>query len=106
MERLIVELPASAEEWATFDGAELDAKLRELDVAGRRVEAAIVGAAEHAERTSHHQADGHRTVGNWLMATTNCTRGEANARAKSARMVRDLTSVATEFMAGRVGIGL
>ena len=38
------------------------------------------------------------------MATTNCTRGEATARHRSAKLVRQLTSIAGEFSAGRVGI--
>lgn len=38
------------------------------------------------------------------MATTNCSRGEANARSRSAKLVRELTDVAAEFIAGHVGI--
>jgi hypothetical protein len=48
MERLVVELPASGE-WSDLAGHALDAKVRELDVASRRVEAAIVGAVDHAD---------------------------------------------------------
>lgn len=104
MEALVVELPSSVEEWSSFDGRELDEKVAELNVAGRRIEAAIVGATEYADRTAHFQDDGHRSVSAWLMATTNCTRGEATARARSARLTRRLATVAEEFMAGRVGI--
>jgi hypothetical protein len=104
METLVVELPSSGDEWAGFTGRALDAKVAELDVVGRRVEAAIVGAAELAERTGHFQGDGHRSATSWLMATTNCTRGEATARVRTARMSRRLVQVADEFMAGRVGI--
>ncbi|MFP5487149.1 MAG: DUF222 domain-containing protein, partial [Acidimicrobiia bacterium] len=104
METLVVEMPSSAEDWAGFSGHELDAKVRELDVAGRRVEAAIVGATELAERTGHFQGDGHRSPSSWLMATTNCTRGEATARVRTARMTRRLVHVAQEFIAGRVGV--
>jgi Domain of unknown function (DUF222) len=50
------------------------------------------------------ELDGHRSVSGWLMATTNCTRGEATARTRSARLVRELAAVASEFAAGKVGI--
>ena len=104
METVSIEVPVGAVDWAGFTGADLDDKLRELDVVGRRVEAAIVGATEHAERSGHFRVDGHRSVGSWLMATTNCTRGEATARSRSAKLVRELTDVAAEFAAGRVGV--
>ena len=103
MGSLTVDLPGG-DEWVGFPGLALDAKVRELDVAQRRLEAAIVGATEHADRTAHYVGDGHRTVGSWVMATTNCTRGEATARKRSATMLRDLTQVSSEFAAGRVGI--
>ena len=104
MEVLTLELRIGADEWSDFHGRDLDAKVRELDVAHRRIEAAIVGATEHADRTAHHLADGHRTVASWLMATTNCSRSEATARRRSADLVRQLSTVAGEFVAGRVGI--
>ena len=99
-----MELPSSREDWATFDGRALDEKVAELNVTGRRVEAAIVGATEHVDRTGHFEADGHRSVSSWLMATTNCTRGEATARVRTAKLSRQLAHAAEEFMAGRLGI--
>jgi hypothetical protein len=104
MGSVVVELPASAGEWAGYTGRALDDKVRELDVAARRIEAAIVGATDHADRTGHFEADGHRSVGTWLMATTNCSRSEATARSRSARLVRELSDVAAAFLAGRVGV--
>lgn len=104
METLVVELPTTPDDWSGFSGRDLDDEVAALDRAQRRIEAAIVGATEHAERTGHHELDGHRSVSSWLMATTNCTRGEATARARSARLVRQLTNVASEFAAGNVGI--
>ena len=104
METLTIELPTAGDEWARISGLALDVKVRELNVAQRRLEASIVGATEHADRTAHYVSDGHRTVSSWVMATTNCTRGEATARTRSATMLRDLTEVAGEFAAGRVGI--
>jgi len=104
MDRVTIELPVSADEWAEFAGRDLDAKVVEFDVAQRRIEAAIVGATEHADRTAHYLGDGHRTVTSWLMATTNCSRGEATARRRCADLTRQLATVATEFIAGRVGV--
>ncbi len=104
MEVLSIELPSGVDDWNQLAGVHLDDKVRELDVAGRRIEAAIVGATERADRTGHFADDGHRTVGNWLMATTNCSRGEANARRRSAKLVRQLTNVASELVAGRLGV--
>ena len=104
MDILTIAVPTTAEDWNQVAGVDLNDKVRELDVAGRRIEAAIIGATECADRTGHFADDGHRTVGNWLMATTNCSRGEATARRRSAKLVRQLTNVATEFIAGRVGV--
>lgn len=104
MESLIVELPRTADDWSELPGRWLDAKVRELDVAARRIEASIVGAVEFAERTGHFLLDGHRTVSSWTMATTNCTRGEATARTRSAHLLNRLKAVTEEFFAGRVGV--
>ena len=104
MEALAVELPVTGEDWAEFPGRELDAKVRSLEVVARRVEAAIVAATDIADRSGHFELDGHRSVGSWVMATTNCTRGEATARVRSAKLLGRLETVTTEFMAGRVGI--
>jgi hypothetical protein len=38
------------------------------------------------------------------MATTNCTHGEATARRRPAELLRSLTAVSNEFIAGRLGI--
>ena len=103
MQTLEIEVP-EGDEWSSFAGADLDAKVRELETAARQIEAAIVAATEVADRTGHHLADGHRTVGNWLMATINCSRSEATARRRSAELVRQLPVVAHEFAAGRVGV--
>lgn len=104
MERLVVEVPSSPEEWASYRGSALDDKVRQLNVVQRRVEAAIVAAADHADRSGHVAADGHRSVTSWMMATTNCTRSEATARRRTADMLRNLERVRDEFVAGRVGI--
>jgi hypothetical protein len=104
METLVVELPHMVDDWAEFPGRLLDQKLRQLDVAARRIEASIVGAVEVAERTGHYRLDGHRTVSSWTMAITNCTRGEATARTRSAHLLTRLTSITEEFFARRVGV--
>src|SRR5665811_1986192 len=83
--------PGTEDEWAIFDGPELDDKTRELEIAGRRIEAAVVGATGRAARTAHFQRDGHRSVTSWLMATTNCSHREANARRQSAEALRALS---------------
>ena len=104
METLVAELPTTADDWAAMTPAAIDATVRELDVAARRIEASIVAGVEHVDRTGHHERDGHRSASSWLMATTNCSRRDATARARSARLVRELTTVAAEFVAGHVGI--
>ena len=104
MKTLVVELPETAEEWASFDARSLDDAVRTLESAARRIEAAIVDATAQAERSGHFRADGHRSAGSWLMATTNCTRGEATARMRSAHLVPELKIVVDEFRDGRVGV--
>ncbi len=104
MEQVLVELPEGVDEWGALTSREVDLKVRELNVAQRRVEAALVGAVDHAERTGHFLDDGHRTSASWMMAMTNCTRGEATARQRTTKLLRSLEKVATEFVAGRVGV--
>ena len=104
MEQLVVTLPAGIDGWAAMTAAETDAKVADLNAVQRRVEAALVTAVDQVERSGHYRDDGHRSVASWLMATTNCTRSEATARHKSAKMPRSLEHVAAEFAAGRVGI--
>lgn len=104
METLIVTIPTTDDEWTSFEGRELDAKLAELNVAQRRIEAAMVAATGAAERSGQHLVDGHRTVASWVMATTNCARGEATARARCADLARDVPVIGDAFADGRVGI--
>lgn len=40
MDTLTIELPTTPDDWSGVTGRDLDAKLRELDVAARRIEAA------------------------------------------------------------------
>lgn len=102
--KLVVDLPETGDDWAVLDASALDDKVRDLEVAARQIEAAVVAATAQAERSSHHLADGHRTVGAWLMATTNCPRREATARTRSAALLREAAAIAGEFGAGRVGV--
>lgn len=103
MVAMVIDIP-STEELEALDGRQLDDVLTRLNVATRQVESAIVAAAAECERRSHHLADGHRTVSAWILATTNCSPGEATARARTARALRSLPEVRTEFAAGRVGV--
>jgi hypothetical protein len=94
----------SASEVASLDGRALDWLLWELEVARRRVEAAVVAVVDRADRSRQFLADGHRSVGAWVEAVTNCSAGDALRRQQSARALRVLPTVACEFAAGRVGI--
>jgi hypothetical protein len=104
MSSLVVTLP-EAEALAALDAAELSAVLYELELAQRRIEAAMVHVTEHVDARGHHLVDGHRSVTNWVMAATNCSRGTATARAQMARLVRNEEVVADEFNSGRLGVG-
>jgi len=103
MVTVALELPTE-ETWSLLDGSGLDAKLHELEVAARRIEAAMVAATAECQRRAHHRTDGHRSVASWVMATTNCAPGEARARVQSAQALRSLPQVRTEFSAGHVGV--
>ena len=94
MVAMVIDIP-STEELEALDGRQLDDVLTRLNVATRQVESAIVAAAAECERRSHHLADGHRTVSAWILATTNCSPGEATARARTARALRSLPEVRT-----------
>jgi hypothetical protein len=56
-ETLTVELPGD-DEWSRLAGPELDAEIRAVEVAARRIEAAMVPAAGECDRRPHHPPDG------------------------------------------------
>ena len=89
---------------AGLDGVELDVLLWELEVARRKLTAAIVGVVDRCDMTGHYLADGHRTVKAWNSAVTNTSPAESSRRHKLARTFRDLTVVGGELAAGTLGV--
>ncbi|HEY7625652.1 MAG TPA: DUF222 domain-containing protein, partial [Ilumatobacteraceae bacterium] len=65
---------------------ELEAVLRDLDVARRRVEGLIAETIGEAERSRAYREDGHRSVFAWVRATCNWSYGTAKTRVQTARL--------------------
>ena len=94
----------SFEELATLDGRALIDVLKELEVERRQLEGSIARVVAAAEYTGCFAEDGHRSVRGWIMASTNCSLGEALGRARTARMLRQLPECRARFDAGEVGV--
>ena len=94
----------SVEELAGLDGRALIDVLKELEVARRRLEGSIARVVAAAEQNGCFADDGHRSVRGWIMASTNCSLGEALGRARTARMLRQLPECCARLEAGEVGV--
>ncbi|HEX4983419.1 MAG TPA: DUF222 domain-containing protein [Ilumatobacteraceae bacterium] len=94
----------SVEELSALDGRALIDVLKELEVERRRLEGSIARVVAAAELTGCFAEDGHRSVRGWIMASTNCSLGEALGRARTARMLRQLPESRARLEAGEVGV--
>ncbi|MGA1344706.1 MAG: DUF222 domain-containing protein [Ilumatobacteraceae bacterium] len=85
---IVIEIPSVEEVRALGNGPEsrdLDAVLVALEAASRSVEAVMVAAVEHGDRTGAWGHDGHRSATPWVTAVTGCSRARAVGRVRVAR---------------------
>ena len=74
----------------------------ELERLGRRVDAARSELVESIQRRVLHTADGHGSAKIMVRHVAHLTNAEATARAKTARLARDMPKVTTAWKAGEV----
>jgi hypothetical protein len=98
-----VSLP-TVDEIGSFVGRQHDDALWELELVRRRVEAAISDVIDHADRSGHFAADGHRNSAAWVRAVTNCSPAESRARIRTVRALRALPATRDALHAGTVGV--
>jgi len=98
-----VRLP-TAEEIAALVGSEHDDLLLELEVMNRKLQSAILGVIDHADREARFLSDGHRNSAAWTRAVTNCSPGESRRRVRAIRALRDLHSFRDALQEGSVGV--
>jgi hypothetical protein len=83
---------------------ELTALLVGLEAERRQLEARVAAVVDVADRRGTVLEDGHRTVRGWMLAVTNCSAGEATARMRTARLLRNLPECRKRLAAGEIGV--
>ncbi len=97
-----IELP-DGDELLGLALAEYTDLLWHLEVAQRRIEAAVVAIVDACDRSGEYGSDGHRSVASWTMSATNCPRSTGVARKQTAQALRSMPAVAASFASGQVG---
>lgn len=81
----------------------LDARVRELIVESRRVEAELSATLAVVDARRGFEADGHCSLHGYVKATTNCGRGRATQLVRRARLVNEEPHIANTWAAGHIG---
>jgi hypothetical protein len=84
------------------DGA-LDARIREIELERRRLDAELAAAVTVAQRRQLPAVDEHRTINAYLRATLNCSSGEATRLRSLARAVDHIDGFGEAWLSGRFG---
>ena len=77
--------------------------MRQLDEAGRLIDALKAEAVGVAERTAAYAEDGHASVSGWVKATGNYSSGETRALVQSARLLHAVPEVRDAAHGGSLG---
>jgi hypothetical protein len=83
--------------------AALDARIREIELERRRLDAELAAAITIAQRRQLAAVDEHRTINAYLRATLNCSSGEATRLRSLARAVDHIDGFGDAWLAGRFG---
>ncbi len=82
---------------------ELDARIRELELQRRQIEAELAGAVAVADRRGLHHVDGHRSIASYLRATLNWSGSEVARFRGAAKLVDTHGAVGAAWVTGRIG---
>lgn len=78
--------------------------IAEFERLRRRIDAASIELLDQIDRRGLHRPDGHGTAKIMVRHVGNLSPGEAAARSKAARMLRDLPDVALAHSRGEIGV--
>ena len=78
--------------------------LRALERESRRLQAAAVEVMNQIDQAAMFRVDGHANVKVQARHVARLSNGEANARAKTMRMLRSLPAIKAAFTAGQIGV--
>ena len=84
--------------------AEITERLREIEAAERQLVAEKAALLAVAEAAGVPNEDGHASTFGWLIAETNCSRGDAGRAHKLSRLLNQVERIADAIAAGRVGV--
>ncbi|HWL41671.1 MAG TPA: DUF222 domain-containing protein [Ilumatobacter sp.] len=93
------------EERMGWTATQLDAELREIELAHRALEARRAANLTAAEARQVRDLDGHRTTQAYVRATTNQPAALASVQVRRARFCRDHPAAGDALLAGYVGLG-
>lgn len=96
-------LEALVEELFERGDAALDARVRELEVERRRIEAELAVTIGEIDRRRSHLADGHRSVKAYVRATCNASDAEAARVARVAAAAAAIPGLVDALHAGHIG---
>ena len=85
------------------DSPEAIGLIGQLEVLGRRLDAARVGLLDAIDRKGLHRVDGHHSAKVMVRHVAKLSGPEAATRARTARALRDLPETRAAFGAGQVG---
>ena len=97
IDQVVVELAGASE-------AELDERIRALELQRRRVEAELALTVAAAERRKVYLADGHRSMKGYLRATCNWSNADVAAHRRLASATDCVPGLVEALHSGRIGI--
>ena len=92
-----------ADELVDATGAELDERIRSLELLRRRVDAELAVTVAAAERRQVFLADGHRAMKGYLRATCNWSNADIAGQRRLAKATDHVPGLAEALHTGRVG---
>lgn len=91
------------EELVGSTNAQLDDRLRSLELQRLAIDAEIAATVAVASQRMVHLDDGHRSTKGWLRATCNWSHAEVNRVTRSARLVDGVADVGELWLRGHIG---
>jgi len=91
------------DEVRVLDNGDVTARLRELELQRRRLDAEMAAVVSVATARGVHREDGHLSVAGWLRANLNWSSPETAAMKKAIRLLDEHPVVGDALLAGHIG---
>ena len=91
------------DEVQSLDNGDVTARLRELELQQRRLDAEMAAVVSVASARGVHRDDGHLSVAGWLRANLNWSGPEIAAMKKAVRLLDEHPAVGDALLAGHIG---